>query len=206
MEGTWMAKELTEMEKDVLKEMSNVAAGNASTYLSEKIGEEIRLSIPAYKLMSHDQFEKHVVVPEGVAVCAFAKLKGEVLGSVMLVFDRKSAFEMVDLLQKRKMGTTEWLSEEDQLKLKEAGQLVLRCYLNAMSRFLNYELNSEDLRIFSTLGDAVIDLMLLGAKKSDSFILLENNFVAQAKANVEGRYVFVLRATERIFLPLLLNK
>lgn len=38
-----MEEELTEMERDVLKEISNMGAGNASTLLSKKIGEEIRL-------------------------------------------------------------------------------------------------------------------------------------------------------------------
>jgi len=201
-----MKEELTEMEKDVLKEISNMGAGNASTLLSKEIGEEIRLFTPVYKLISFDQFEKTIAVPKGVAICAFAKLKGEVLGSVMLVFDTKSAFALADLLQKRKMGTTRWLSEEDQLKLKQVGHLVLRCYLNAISHFISYELNSEKLRMFSTLGDAVIDLMLLGAKKSDHFIVLENNFFVESKAHVEGKYDFILRATEELFLPVLLNK
>lgn len=196
-----MEEALTEMEKDVLKEISNMGAGNASTLLSKKIGEEIRLSTPFYELISYDQFEKYVAVPKGVAICAFAKLKGEVLGSVMLVFDRKSAFVLADLLQKRKIGTTQWLSEKDQLKLKQVGHLVLGCYLNAISRFLNYELHSEKLRMFSTLGDAVIDLMLLGAKKSDHFIVLQNNFVAKAKLHVEGRYDFILRKAEKYLLP-----
>ncbi len=200
-----MEEELTEMKKDVLKEISNMGAGNANTLLSKEIGKEISLSTPVYKLISFDQFEKSVAVPRGVAICAFAKLKGELLGSVMLVFDRKSAFVLADLLQKRKIETTQWLSEDDQLKLKEAGHLVLRCYLNAMSRFLNYELNSEELRIFSTLGDSVIDLMLLGANKSDCFIVLENNF-AEKTDNVDGKYVFILRAAENLSLPLLLNK
>jgi len=198
-----MVQELTEMEKDAVKEISNMAVGNASTLLSKKIGKEIRLSIPVYKLISFDQLEKHVAVPEGVAICAFAKLKGEVLGSVMLVFDAKSAFAMVDLLQKRKIGTTKWLSGKDQLRLKEVGHLVLRCYLDAISRFINYELDSEKLRIFSTLGDAVIDLISLGAKKSDRFILLQSDFVAEAKAHIRGRYFFVLRAAKRLFLPII---
>ena len=205
MERTKMEERLTEMEKDILKEISNMGAGNASTLLSKKIGEEIRLSTPVYKLISFDQVEKYVAVPKGVAICAFAKLKGEILGSTMLVFDTKSAFALADLLQKRKIGTTKWLSEKDQLKLKQVGHLVLRCYLNAISRFMNYELNSEKLRMFSTLGDAVIDLMLLGAKKSDHFIVLENNFVAEAKTHVAGRYVFILRTAQEYLLPMLVT-
>jgi len=197
-----MEEILTEMEKDVLKEISNMGAGNASTFLSKKIGDEIKLSTPVYKLISFDQFEKYFAIPKGVAICAFAKLKGEVLGSVMLVFDTKSAFALIDLLQKKEMGTTTWLSEKDQLKLKQVGHLVLRCYLNAISRFMNYELNSDKLRIFSTLGDAVIDLMLLGAKKSDHFIVLQNNFVAKAKSHVAGRYGFILRTAKKSLLPM----
>jgi len=203
MEEIMMKERLTEMEKDALKEISNMGAGNASTLLSKKIGEEIRLSTPGYKLISFDQFEKYVAVPKGVAICAFAKLKGEVLGSAMLIFERKSAFVLVDLLQKRKIGTTKWLSEKDQLKLKQVGHIVLRCYLNAISRFLNYELNSEKLRMFSTLGDAVIDLMLLGANKSDHFIVLQNNFVAGTKAYVRGKFGFTLRTAEKFLLPML---
>jgi len=201
-----MEEELTEMERDALKEISNMGAGNASTLLSKRIGEEIRLSTPVYKLIPFDQFEKCVAVPKGVAICAFAKLKGEVLGSVMLVFDRESAFALADLLQKRKIGTTQWLSEKDQLKLKQVGHFVLRCYLDALSHFMNYELNSEKLRMFSTLGDAVIDLMLLGAKKSDHFITLQNNFVAKTKAHVEGRYDLILRTAGNSLLPMLTNK
>jgi len=205
MEGTIMEEELTEMERDVLKEISNMGAGNASTLLSKKIGEEIRLSTPVYELISSDQFENYVAVPKGVAICAFAKLKGEIMGSTMLVFDRKTAFVLSDLLQKRRIGTTQWLSEKDQLKLKQVGHLVLRCYLNAISRFMNYELNSEKLRMFSTLGDAVIDLMLMGAKKSDHFIVLENNFVAVTKTHVAGRYVLILRTADENLLPMLVT-
>lgn len=201
-----MEEELTEMEKDVLKEISNMGAGNASTLLSKKIGEEIRLSTPVYKLFSFDQFEKYFTAPKGVAICTFAKLKGEVLGSAMLVFDPKSAFALADLLQNRKIGTTKWLSEKDQLKLKQVGHIVLRCYLNTISRFINYKLSSERLRMFSTLGDAVIDLILLGAKKSDHFIVLQNNFVAEAKAHVRGKYDFTLRTAEKFISPTLANK
>jgi len=201
-----MEEELTEMERDVLKEMSNMGAGNASTLLSKKIGEEIRLSTPVYKLISFDQFEKNFTAPKGVAICAFAKLKGEVLGSVMLVFDSKCAFALADLLQKRKIGTTKWLSEEDQLKLKQVGHLVLRCYLNAISHFMNHELHSEKLRMFSTLGDAVIDLILLGAKKADHFIVLQNKFVVGTKVRVRGRYDFMLRTAEKYLSPSLANK
>jgi len=201
-----MEEELTEMERDALKEISNIGAGNASTLLSERIGEEIRLSTPICRLISFDQFEECVSVPKGVAICAFAKLKGEVLGSVMLVFDRESAFALADLLQKRKIGTTQWLTEKDQLKLKQVGHLVLRCYLDALSRFISYELDSQKLRMFSTLGDAVIDLMLLGAKKSDHFITLQNAFAAGTKANVEGSYDFILRTAGNSLLPMLTDR
>lgn len=201
-----MREELDEMEKDVLKEMSSIGAGNAATLLSKKTGQEIRLSTPIYKLLSFDQFGKYAAVPEQVAICAFAKLKGEVIGNVMLAFDRESAFEMADLLQKRKIGTTRWLSQEDQLELRQVSRLVLRCYLNAISRFMSHALKSEKLRMFSTSGDAIIDLILLGAKKSDNFIVLENNLSAESKAHIKGRYIFILRVAEGLFSPVLLNK
>ena len=97
-----MTEKLTVMEKDVLTEIANVASGNASTILSEKIGKEIKLSIPFQNLVSVKEIPKLFPVPKGVAVCTFAKLKGDILGGMMFSFDLENALILADLLQHKK--------------------------------------------------------------------------------------------------------
>lgn len=187
-----MVEELTEMEKDVLKEIANIASGNASTLLSKKIRQEIKLSIPFQKLTSVKEVEKNIPIPKGIAICTFAKLKGDILGSVMLVFDRKNAFVLADLLQKKKLGTTEWLSEKDQKELIYLSNSLLESYLKAMSDFLNLNAKIGEFKIFSTVGDAIVDLLYLN-KPQGPILTIGTEFSPQGI--LKGKLVFIF------FLP-----
>lgn len=187
-----MVEELTEMEKDVLKEITSIASGNASTILSKKIGKEIKLSIPFQKLTSLKEVEKNIPIPKGIAICTFARLKGDLLGSVMLTFDRKSAFALADLLQKKKLGTTEWLSEKDQKELIYLSNSLLQSYLKAMSNFLKLNTGISEIKIFSTVGDAIVDLLYL-TKPQGPILTLGTEFFPQGI--LKGKLLFIF------FLP-----
>jgi chemotaxis protein CheY-P-specific phosphatase CheC len=197
MEGMRMVWKVSGLEKDFVKEISSIGSGNASTFLSKEIGAEVKLVAPKYDLISLDQFEKCVKMPEGVAVCVFAKFEAETFGAVILTFDQRSAFAMADLLQKKKTGTTRWLSEEDQSRLKHFGHLLLKCYLDAISPFITNEIKESEMKIFSTIGEAVIDIITLGARKSDMFIVLQNDFVTKTPRHLEGKYAYALRTDKR---------
>lgn len=194
-----MVEKLSEMGKDFLKEMASIATGNASTILSEKVGQEIKLTAPVCKLVSPIEAEKHVMVSKGIAVCTFAKVRGRSLGSAMLVFDNESAFRMADLLQNRKLGTTDWLSEGDQKKLLKMGNTVFECYLEAMRHFMDTDLQLEDLKLFSTIGDAVVDLIL--GRNIEGFILaIKNGFVMQEPVKAHAWFLLFLGAKDVISL------
>ncbi|MCW3984859.1 MAG: chemotaxis protein CheC [Candidatus Bathyarchaeota archaeon] len=187
-----MVEKLTEIEKDFLKEMTNIAVGNASTLLSEKTGQEIMLTVPDYTIISHAKIKEYAEAPEGIAVCTFAKLKGETVGSVMLVFGSESALKMADLLQNKKTGTTKWLSEEGQKALLQMGNTVFECYLEAIAHFMDIKMQLGDVKLFSTIGDAVLDVLL--ARPIEGPVLAVRNELAVkdiAKANVW--FLFFLR-------------
>lgn len=192
-----MVQKFGELEKDFVKELSSIGSGNASTLLSKEIGAEIKLVTPKYNTVSIDQFDKSIKMPKGMAICVFAKFESDILGAVMLILDERSAFVMADLLQKKKMGTTKWLSKEDQDALKNLGHLLLKSYLNAIAPFLASEATENEMRIFSTIGEAVLDIATLGASKSDSFIILQNDFIAEGSSRVEGKFTYIMRAGKK---------
>lgn len=194
-----MTERLTVMEKDVLTEIANVASGNASTILSEKIGKEIKLSIPFQKLVSVKEIQKHITVPKGVAVCTFAKLKGDILGGMMFAFDRENALILADLLQHKKVGTTQWLSGKDQEALIFMSNTLLGSYLKAMCSFLQLDANVEETKIFSTVGDAIIDLLSVG-KPQSPVLVLGSNFTPKGILKAELTFFFFLPTKSIVFL------
>jgi len=194
-----MVEELTEIQKDVLMEIANVASGNASTILSEKIGKEIKLSIPFQKLVSVKEIPKLFPVPKGVAVCTFAKLEGDILGGMMFAFDLENALILADLLQHKKVGTTQWLSGKDQEALIFLSNALLGSYLKALCSFLNLDTDIEETKIFSTVGDAIMDLLNLG-KPQSPVLLLGSKLSPKGIIKAELMFFFFLPTQSIVFL------
>ena len=190
-----MVEKLTEMEKDFLKEMTSIATANVSALLSKKIGHEITFSVPSYNLISHGEIKEFVTIPKGIAVCAFVKLRGDVVGSVLLVFSAESAFAMADLLQKRKIGTTEWPSGRGQEKLLQMGNSMLQCYLKAITDFVDIDMRMDELRLFSPIGDAVAYLPNLTEPVGTPILALRNDIDIQkiVKANVQFLFFLCIK-------------
>ena len=187
-----MLEKLTEMEKDALKEMANVATGNATTLLSQKTCSEVTLSVPICELISIDELKTSAMIPKGITLCALAELKGQLIGSVMLVFDPEDAFAMADLLQKKKVGTTKWLSAIDQEAILDIGISLIRCYLKALSDFLDREMWAEELKVFSILGDAVLDLLLINQDFESPILVLRNEIALREFCKGKITFIFFL--------------
>ena len=188
-----MVEKLTASETDVLVEIANIASGNASNILSNKIGRIVRLSIPDQRICPLKELprllEKTVQIsPQEIAICTFGSLKGDILGNIITVFSRTNAYLLADLLQKKKVGTTKWLSVEDQKAILSLNNSLLKCYFGAMHDFLNLDLDLGQVKIFSTIGQALLELIYL-AKPQGPILLLATKF--SPTSPFEGRLMFI---------------
>lgn len=194
-----MVQELDEVHRDFLKEMASIGAGNASTLLSKLIGKEVNVTVSTFDMVSPKNISKIVSASKRLVVVQHASIGGELGGNILLVFPRESALSLVDLLQKREPGTTEWLSEKEQDILKRVSQSLVKCYLDAIKGFLNITLQPSELRIFSTFGETITDLIDLALKKKTKQVFYLNTKLS-IKPNVEGEFVFLLDESLSSFL------
>lgn len=186
-----MVQKLDEVHKDFLKEIASIGAGNASTLLSKLIGKKVNTTVSTFDMVSPKNIPKIVNASKRLVVVQYASIGGELGGTVLLVFPRESALSLVDLLRKKELGTTEWLSEEDQDILKGVSRSLVVCYLNAIQGFLNIRLQPGELRVFSTFGETITDLIDLALKKKTKQVFYLNTKLS-IKPNVEGEFNFLL--------------
>lgn len=190
---------LDEVHKDFLKEIASIGAGNASTLLSKLIGKEVNTTVSTFDMVSPKDISTIIMASKRLVVVQYASIGGELGGTALLVFPRESALSLLDLLRKREPGATEWLSEEDQDILKRVSQSLVVCYLNAIQGFLNTRLHSGELRIFSTFGETITELMDLALKKRTKQVFYLNTKLS-IKPNVEGEFNFLLDENLSSFL------
>ncbi|MCJ7632793.1 chemotaxis protein CheC [Candidatus Bathyarchaeota archaeon] len=186
-----MMQKLDEVQKDFLKEMANIGAGNASTLLSKLVGKEVTTTISTFDVISPKTISEIGNAPKRLVVVQYAAIRGEHEGTCLIVFPRESALCLLDLLRKREPGTTEWLSGEDQDVLKRVSRSLVVCYLNAIQAFFITSLQPGELRIFSTFGETIAELMDLSLKRKTKQVFYLNTKLS-IKPNIGGEFYFLL--------------
>jgi len=190
---------LEEVHKDFLKEIASIGAGNTSTLLSKLTGKEVTTTISTFEMVSPKNISTIVSASKRLVVVQYASIGGELGGTILLVFPREKALSLLDLLRKREPGTTEWLSAEDQDLLKRVSRSLVVCYLNAIQGFLNARLQPSELRIFSTFGETITDLIDLTLKKRTKRVFYLNTKLS-IKPNIGGEFFFLLDESLSSFL------
>ncbi|MFW6311597.1 MAG: chemotaxis protein CheC [Nanoarchaeota archaeon] len=128
--------ELTDYQKDIFKEIGNVGIGTGATALSQMISRDVNITFPNVQLINVDEiFSKN----EEYCVSS-CKLQGDLDGCIISVFDKKNAFNLIDLMFFREKGTTTEIDEDGKGAYNEMLNVVGGCYLNSLADMINIKL------------------------------------------------------------------
>ena len=188
----WFALKGFKLDKfqDALKEVSNIGAGKASGALARLLDQQVNLITPEIYLLPVKDLPTVLGGPQQMVVGTYSSLTGDVAGTVLIVYTTENALFLVDLVNGRKPGTTKVLSAEDQIRLKEVGNVLTKNYVHSLTEFLELSINSSEERIVSPLGESLADLALLGIEEKYS-ILLKTHFSVPGQ-KVEGEFILLI--------------
>ena len=171
------------MQYDVLKEIGNIGAGNATTALSQMLSMKMDMSVPKVALISFNEISDIIGSEEQIVVGILLELEGEIDGMMMFFFDIKSAHHLVDVLMQRSIENKSTddestdFSEIEMSALNEIGNIVAGSYLTAIATLTS-------MKIISSVPNMTIDMVgaLLSVpaiefgKYGDKLLLIESQF------------------------------
>lgn len=150
-------EELTTQYYDVLKELGNIGAGNATTALAQLIGAKIDMSVPQVKLLDFNEIGELVGGEDELMVGIYLQVEGDVEGSMMFIQKKSSAAHLVNQLMSGFLGSTaeevanREFGEMESSAIKEIGNIITGAYLNALSSLTG-------LKIFPSVPQLGIDM------------------------------------------------
>ncbi|MDE6945075.1 MAG: chemotaxis protein CheC [Lachnospiraceae bacterium] len=163
-------EEMSDEYFDVLKELGNIGAGNATTALSQMMQCKVDMSVPQVKLMEFKELGQLMGGEEIIMAGIYLAIEGDVAGSIMFLLEKQAARHLVNKL----MGTSvegEEFSDMEFSALKEVGNIITAAYLNSLASLTNLKLQPSvpDLTVdmagailsvpaieFGTLGDKML--------------------------------------------------
>lgn len=135
---------------DVLKELGNIGAGNATTALSQMIQCKIDMAVPQVRLLEFKELGAAMGGEEVVMAGIYLAIDGDIKGSIMFLLEKKAAKHLVSKLMGMESEEEE-LSEMELSALKEVGNIITGAYLNSLSSITN-------LTIYPSVPDLTVDM------------------------------------------------
>ena len=124
---------LTDLEFDVLKEIGNIGAGNATTALSQMMNIKIDMSVPNVALVPITEIAGMIGSEETIVVGILLGMEGDVTGMMMFLFTEKSVHTIIGRLFGMEVDENTEFGEMEFSALSEIGNIIAGAYLSALS-------------------------------------------------------------------------
>ncbi len=117
---------------DVLREIGNIGAGNATTALAQMLGCKVDMAVPQVRLLEFSEVGTIMGGEEQIMAGIYLMVEGDITGSILFLLNKESARKLIaKLMGMASVG--ENLSEMEQSALKEIGNIITASYLNSLS-------------------------------------------------------------------------
>ena len=107
-------EQLTNQYFDVLQELGNIGAGNATTALAQMVGCKVDMSVPQVRLLEFHELGAIVGGDDQIMVGIYLQVEGDIEGSMMFIFTKATAAHLVNKLMCGMLGIDEENLEEYQ--------------------------------------------------------------------------------------------
>lgn len=177
---------------DLLREIGNIGAGNATTALAQMIDSRVEMKVPKVALLEFKDLSELVGGAENIVVGVLFTLDGEVEGMMMFMVDRPSARHLVNILLKNPLDyDSEEFSEIENSALQEIGNIIAGAYLSSLSKLTSLSISSSIPYMSIDMAGAILSVPAIEfGKVGDKALLIETEFKDEIKS-VNGFFILI---------------
>jgi chemotaxis protein CheC len=131
---------LTELERDALGEIANMAMGRAANSIRKMVGHQVLLSVPAVEILSKETAAQIVGAPDNrILVAVRQDFAGAFSGRALLIFPETSSLELMRAVVGRSLSVKDIVEFQDEA-LAEIGNVILNSWVATIANLLKRSL------------------------------------------------------------------
>lgn len=179
------------VQLDILKEIGNIGAGNATTALSQLINRRIDMGIPVVKVLEFKDLSEVLGGAENPIVGILLGLEGEISGMIMFVLEQSAAHILINMLMGKNIDNFDDFDEMDLSALKEIGNIISGAYLSSLSSLTNLKILATIPYMAIDMAGAILSVPAIEfGKVGDKALLIQTDFGGD-RENVFGYFILI---------------
>ncbi len=169
---------------DVLKEIGNIGAGNATTAISDMLGLRLNMEVPRVKLLSFQELGGSICAEDDTIAGIYLELHSDMEGSMMFLLNMESAHYLVNRLMGRDESYAAEFDEMDLSALKEIGNIITGSYLSALSSMTKMTISPSVPFLAIDMAAAILSVPAIQfGQYGDKALMIETEFGDDVKLN-----------------------
>lgn len=161
---------------DVLKEIGNIGAGNATTALAQLLNCKVEMSVPQVKLLDFQDVGSILGGEEQIMASVYLMVQGDISGSMMFLLELNSAKKLVSMLMNVEDKSIE-MTDMEQSALKEIGNIITASYLNSLSSLTGLKIYPSVPSLSIDMAAAILSVPAVEfGLMGDKLLLIQNDF------------------------------
>jgi len=174
---------------DVLKEIGNVGAENASAAFAMMVGQKVEVSAPKVRILDFKDAGGAIGGEEQIMAGIYLMVEGDVAGGMMFLLKKEAASKLVGIL----MGNPDRdvnadLSEIECSALNEIGNILTSSYLSSIADMTKLKIHPSVPSLCVDMAGAILSVPAIEfGMMCDKLLLIETRF----SSDVEGYLILV---------------
>lgn len=170
-------EEVNDIYVDVLREIGNIGAGNATTAVASMLGIRLDMNVPKVALLEASKLGSAICPEEEIIVGIFLEVQTDIEGSMMFLMRMDSAQFLVNMLMGRDVSYKNDFDEMDLSALKEIGNIIAASYLSALSAMTNLVITPSIPYIAVDMAASILSVPAIQfGQYGDNALLIETEF------------------------------
>lgn len=176
---------LTSQYLDILKEIGNIGAGNATSALAQLLDTKVDMNVPQVRLLDFKEVGDLMGGADQIMAGIYLAVEGDIDGSIMFLSGIKSAKTLVNkLMMQEPAEDSEGFTEIELSALQEIGNIITGSYLNSMSMLTNLKMIPSVPYIAVDMAGAILSVPAIEfGMMGDYIMLIETKFFDDSDLN-----------------------
>ncbi|NLK97243.1 chemotaxis protein CheC [Defluviitalea saccharophila] len=182
---------LNTLHLDVLREIGNIGAGNATTALAKMLNKKVDMGVPKVNILELKNVADILGGPENLVVGILLDVSGEINGMMMFVLEQQSAHVLVNILMEREIHDISEFTELDISALQEIGNILTGSYLSSLAALTKLTIIPSIPQMAFDMAGAILSVPAIEfGKVGDRVLFIETEF-AEGIDHVTGYFILI---------------